>query len=535
MTRRCEWGIAALVGAALVMYAWGLDYSPPDLADDEVAFALQAHSIATTAHDLSGRLLPLYFQMPPLGDNVWFHPVIVYFSALFLTVLPLTEATARFPSAVVGIIAVLLTYGIARRSCGSARSAIMAAALLALTPGHYMLSRLTADYIYPVPFILGWLWCLLIFLDTGRTRLLFAATLCLGFGVYSYIASLISMPFYLAVTLAVVAWRSRTPFRHGAIAVAGFALPLLLMPAWFAFHRQVIQQTLARYGQPTALAPVHTTQDRSLDAALQEVRQPRRFTSAIRRISLYWYFFDPAYLFVTGGYANPINSTRHTGVFLVSLMVFVGVGLWHIATKRPSVADILVMVGFLSAPVAALFVPEPYALDREAVLLPFGAIVAAMGVGVMTSSPRRWIRRCAAALLVLIPLQFAFFLHEYFTNYRGEAAFWFEFNHRGAVELMIDRAEREQIPAFYLSTGDDPIAAAYWRFALIKRHREDLLARTVGYDPGTLDVAGVPRGSLLMTRRDNAEMERRVAAGELRAVAEVQEIADPPQFMIVQR
>jgi hypothetical protein len=47
-------------------------------------FGLQAHSIATTAHDINGRLLPVYFQMPPLGDKTWWHPVLVYFTVPLL-------------------------------------------------------------------------------------------------------------------------------------------------------------------------------------------------------------------------------------------------------------------------------------------------------------------------------------------------------------------------------------------------------------------------------------------------------------------
>src|SRR5439155_16164920 len=61
--------------AAAVLYTVRLNGVPPSLSTDETAFALQAHAIATTAHDTNGRLLPLYFQMV---ENVWFHPALVY-------------------------------------------------------------------------------------------------------------------------------------------------------------------------------------------------------------------------------------------------------------------------------------------------------------------------------------------------------------------------------------------------------------------------------------------------------------------------
>ena len=76
--------------AVLVLYASALAYTPAYLCDAEVLFALNAHSIASTARDVNGRFLPLYFQV---YADMWFQPVIVYFTALFLTVLPVTETT----------------------------------------------------------------------------------------------------------------------------------------------------------------------------------------------------------------------------------------------------------------------------------------------------------------------------------------------------------------------------------------------------------------------------------------------------------
>src|SRR4029450_3151555 len=99
-----------LVSLLSIFYAWDLGANPVYLYVDEVVFALQAHAIATTAHDTNGRLLPLYFQMRQIADNSWFHPAIVYFMAPFVAVLPLSEAVIRFPSVVIGILNVCLMF-----------------------------------------------------------------------------------------------------------------------------------------------------------------------------------------------------------------------------------------------------------------------------------------------------------------------------------------------------------------------------------------------------------------------------------------
>jgi len=84
-------GVLCIASATLILYTIDLGRAPIYLHEAEILFALHAQSIATTAHDLYGRFLPVYFQMKPIGDNVWFQPAIVYFTALFLRVLPLTE------------------------------------------------------------------------------------------------------------------------------------------------------------------------------------------------------------------------------------------------------------------------------------------------------------------------------------------------------------------------------------------------------------------------------------------------------------
>ena len=121
------------------------------------------------------------------------------------------------------------------------------AALLALTPAHVVHSRLAMDFIYPVPFVMAWLLCLLIYLERRRLRWLFLATVFLGLGFFSYIASVITMPLW---------WRSRCldsgrhrrgPRAPYAVAAAGFLCPLLSSAPWLLYHWSFVTDTLGRY------------------------------------------------------------------------------------------------------------------------------------------------------------------------------------------------------------------------------------------------------------------------------------------------
>jgi 4-amino-4-deoxy-L-arabinose transferase-like glycosyltransferase len=342
LSRASWWRLIAMATAVFCAYVPWLERSPVYLHDAEVQFGLQAQSIATTLHDTNGRFLPLYFQMPAIGGNVWFHPMLVYVTAPFLKVLPFSETSIRLPAVFIGVADVVLVYFVALRIFRRESTAIAAAMLLALTPAHFIHSRVAMDYLYPVPFILGWLLCLVTYLDTRRPSLMLAGGLCLGFGFYSYLASVIMMPVYLVFTLVLLLDAHRRPARAYALVVAGFLLPLLFLIPWFIQHPTVYAETVSRYGIYNAkvLNPLQGTKDFL------------NYNNVQQRVSLYWDFHNPAYLFFAGG-SNLVNSTRRAGVFLLPMALFLPVGLFQLATARRNPVMLLLLAGFLTAPIAA--------------------------------------------------------------------------------------------------------------------------------------------------------------------------------------
>src|ERR1700730_17377946 len=171
---RMRWlQLTILMGVACVAYALWLDYSPIYLHDAEIQFGLHARSIAFTGHDTNGRLLPVYFQMPAVGENVWFHPFLVYWMAPWLWILPFSEYTVRLLSVAIGVIDILMTYAIVWKLFRDRRLAMWGAAFIALTPAHFIHSRVAMDYLHPVPFMLAWMWCVIDFLKDNNELGLF--------------------------------------------------------------------------------------------------------------------------------------------------------------------------------------------------------------------------------------------------------------------------------------------------------------------------------------------------------------------------
>jgi 4-amino-4-deoxy-L-arabinose transferase-like glycosyltransferase len=520
MPPRSAAALGLLIASVVALYSIGLDQVPPYLHDAEVQFALHARAIASTAHDTNGRFLPVYFQMPAIGENVWFHPVIVYMTAAVLTLVPLSEASVRFATVLVAVLNIGLLYLVVRRMRRRADVALLAAFMLALTPAHFIHARLAMDYLHPVPFILGWLLCVLRFEAERRMTDLYLAAVILGLGVYSYIASVALMPLYLVMTL-IYAWHADVPWRRLLTVAAAFGAVLLPAMAWLATHPTVASDTFSRYSTGSSF----------LGSIASRLADGMRWARVQEWLAVYWDFFDPAYLFFAGG-ANYMNSTRTAGVFLIPFAVLLVVGLHDAAVKRRTAFSTLLVAGLLTAPLPATAVGERYAIDRHLGTLPFAVLLAVCGWTALYTSRRLVVRLAALTLLLLMPLQFASFYRDYLGDYRVRAAGAFEFNIRGAAEALIAHAPAH--PRFFLSRKI-PYARHYWRFYTAKAGVEWFDEQTSVIDADTFDVAHAPQGSLFMAHVDDLTLAELARRGALRLVRRVPELEREPLFVVYQR
>jgi hypothetical protein len=142
-------------------------------------------------------------------------------------------------------------------------------------------------------------------------------------------------------------------------------------------------------------------------------------------------------------------------------------------------------------------------------------------------SVRPWVARdvrldafAVGGVAVATVVVFGYFYHHYFTEYQVWGSGAVAGNVRVAWERVLDRAQRERVPAIYASEPrrlDD----FYWRFYLIKHRREDLLDRTTFGPASGIDrdfIRTLPPRSIVVARAsadgDDA-VSRMVEAGEL--------------------
>jgi 4-amino-4-deoxy-L-arabinose transferase-like glycosyltransferase len=515
--------IASVVVVAAIVYTARLNRVPPFLGTDETAFALQAVSIATTAHDANGRFLPLYFQV---FENVWFHPALVYCMAPVLAVVRPMPWAVRLPTVIVALGNIFLVFALARRLGTSTAAAVGASVLLALTPAHLMHGRLACDYLLPLPCVLGWL---ILLVDADRFQSSwrwFGAGCVLGLGLYTYIPSVVMMPLYLLLTYVGLFATGVRRLRPYALVTAGFFLLVLPLALYLVAMPEVYSGFVARYGGT------------SID--LDVIHHPGGLFSAhfvADRWPIYRSFFERSFLFERAE-THVMSSTYTTGVFLKAMKVLIPVGVYHILRNRRSPFTMLLLAVFLSAPLAASLVPEKYAIDRALVLVPAGALIAAFGVDWLLV-PRRWFVAWPAMAMCLglfawMTVQFDGFYREYLTEYPNRAAFWFDGNHPGAFEPLVRQHAPDDRRFIYLSR-DLPRVQDHWKLYLISHRRTDLLKRTVYFTQQDIQLAFVRPGSLLLTGVDDP-VERSFQKMEaVRVAARIKEPDGSPSFTIFER
>ena len=445
--------IALLAAAGIALYATRLGEVPAYVMHDEAQGALQAHAIATTGRDLSGRFLPMYFTEPefPPGRD----PALIYVTALGLQVLPFSEAGVRTPTALVAVLNVLLTFIVARRLFNSDAMGVVSACLLLFTPVHFIRGRMLLSPLYTIPFVLAWLWLFLRFVARPTTSKLAAAAITLGAGCYSYLAAVVMMPLYLAGTLA-TGWR-RIGLAPAIKAGIAFVVALTPMLLWYVTHPERNQQIVSAY---------------QLDGT---TRSP-----LARWIALYWSFFDPSFLFVTGD-SSIMNSTRNAGFFPVAFALLLPIGLIALVRTRQPV-HLAIAAGFITAPLVSI-ISGAVEMNRIMFAIPFGVLTASYGADVLLRSRPIAVRAIAAVLLISVPLQFVSFYSNYMGEYRLASASWFAGGAREGVRAVMQQAQGTSGPIYVNSRID--WVHRIWRFYAIRDERLPMIdrARYVGAPP----------------------------------------------------
>ena len=278
--------VVAAFAAVAVLYYYRLGTAPIYLAHDEVMFGVVAHDIAWHARDVDGNFLPAFMHM---NGVYWNMPVHVYLTA--------PPSCARW-----GRRRRRFAHRVRRRRCwryslsmrsaaawfrGHRGFAALAAGMLALSPAFFIDSRLSTDHHYPVVAIGLWLICLARVFETEdadrRDLWLGLAGVSLGAGLYTYGASVVLMPIYLALTGLLLLKTNVRRVRPYVVLGAAFAVAVLPFAIFLLRHPGYIGD----------VANMYKVYDAKRFSALQGAHEILGWTSLGARADVYFSYFNP--------------------------------------------------------------------------------------------------------------------------------------------------------------------------------------------------------------------------------------------------
>lgn len=178
-----------------------LDKVPPGFHIDEVTVGYNAYSILETGRDENGNFLPVYIDS--FGD---FRPAgYFYLTMPAIKFLGLTEFAVRFPSALFGVLTVILLFFLTENIFKNRFIAFLSAFLLAISPWHIIITRATSET--SVAIFLVTLGTYLFFVGTEKKKLWYFFFTFLAFftSFYFYHTPRIFVPL-LFIGLLILTW-----------------------------------------------------------------------------------------------------------------------------------------------------------------------------------------------------------------------------------------------------------------------------------------------------------------------------------------
>jgi 4-amino-4-deoxy-L-arabinose transferase-like glycosyltransferase len=391
--------VALAIAWVCILRFWHFPQNPPSLNWDEVSFGYNAYSVLKTGKDEFGEFLPSIFRS--LDDYKL--PVYMYATVLSEWIFGLNDFAVRFPSALSGLITVVVVYFLTREVVGSMQEtkgkkrlgitgyvainptngvSFLAAFLLGILPWHIQFSRMAAEANMGLLFFtLG----LYLFIKSTKniTYLPFCA-LSFALAMYTYLSFRVMVVLCTPI-LILVYWKNIIK-SHWAVylsASIGIIVSILLV------HELLFSGVHIRYQGTNVFHNSFTTYKQEenemfTDALLKDNLVRRVFhdshflTSSSIILSGYASHFSPNFLFFD--YNQKHHHTPFVGLLYVWLSGCIAAGLYGLLRYITKKSATMLLTVLFMAPVPAAFTWDvPHAIRTLGMVIPL-CIVSAIGI-----------------------------------------------------------------------------------------------------------------------------------------------------------
>jgi len=431
-----KWLLLIIIVAAAALRLYHLQSNPPSLNWDEAAVGWNANTIFHTRRDEYGTRLPLSFKS--FGD--YKAPVYIYLTAPIVGLFGLNPVSVRLVSVLAGIAGVYLLY-LLGSELKNKQLGIIAAALLAITPWHVILSRPAFEPNLALFFILLGIY---LFLKALKKPIYF--TLCafsFALSMYAYHSPKIFVPIFLLGLTFIYRRRLLSKKLRTGLLVSVFLGLVALTPM---IKEMVLKNSAVRF------------QGTSVFYDQQGIKQPLKPSLITQIFKNYFIHYSPSYLFF-GSSNMPRLELRTVGPLLLIEAPFLLLGLIYLLKNRRKQWAKLLLWWLVAGPIPAMIgreVPHPL---RAYNLLPPLIIITALGIHFLLRS----YQKVSRVIIILFAINVAFLIHHYFFVYPIYSAPDWQYGYQEAVVYARQNEDQVKKIVFTSAYGQPHIFAYFYQ------------------------------------------------------------------------
>lgn len=431
---------------ASVLRIFAINRIPPALTWDEVAWGYNAYSLGLDGKDEFGRFLPLDY-LESFGD--FKPPVYAYLTILPVKLFGLNEFSTRLPSAIFGVLTVLITYFLIKTIFYKAKNdefyAYATAFLLALSPWHINLSRAAFEANIASFFLITGVWLFLLAMRQNRW-LLTLSVLSFVISLYTFNTTRIVAPL-LVIILIIANYKVLLKNKRSVIVACFIGITAILpfLPFIISPQAKLRYQEVNIFSDINVIERTNRQILRDNNALWSRIIHNRRFAYSLEYIKHYLDNFGPQFLFITGD-GNPKFSTQDVGQLYLWEIPFFLTGILILVRRREGLWWIIPVWTLVAVLPAATARETPHALRIETALPTFqlytaiGLVSFLLYIKSKVNQPIRPVIYGIMGLFMIFNL--VYYLNGYYKHYSSEYSGEWQYGYKNAIAFVAENYHR---------------------------------------------------------------------------------------------
>ncbi|HEV2339153.1 MAG TPA: glycosyltransferase family 39 protein [Patescibacteria group bacterium] len=468
------WLLICIVLFAAALRFIALTQIPASLNIDEQALGYNAYSLMKTGYDEHGKYFPI--SLESFGDwKLIGYPLVTIPS---IAIFGLNDFSIRFPSALAGVVQVILTYFLVLKLFQKKRVALFAAVFFTVSPWGIYFSRMAFEVNIATMYFLGGLLAFLHYIQNVKKKLLFLVScLLLSATMFTYHSFVIFTPLFCMILFSVY-WKKlpKNVFFYAGLCIFLVVIILVGKSVYLSSTGKI--SSLAIWNDKGIVHEITDVFriDGSNDKILGRIFYSKPFAIPYKIGENYLEALSPSFLFDTGG-SKLVNSLGYFGNFYLLdaiLLIFGCIGIMQVKEKNKVIFVLWFLLGILPSAITN----DSQSSTRLFLLLPLFIIVMSIGAeGIISYAQRNtWVKLFSFCFLIGYMINILYFFDAYYLHINYQKAQYLHYGFEQAVELS-EKYPSDQVVMF------GPENFPYISFLLYTKYDPAVFRKEVVYYP----------------------------------------------------